>query len=172
MEWLWKTLKREDKIKIPSPYKVNIKDNIDKRLELENILEGFTQRKLAEWSIENAKRYTKYINIEDVDLQNSIITNTEETLYKRMNGLINAYELRQAGFLANQLSKQSKSEISEFAARVFAQAIATGHMRGHAIVSADYAVKVVNLQFDNADDAIVKERNEQIKLAYKIKANE
>ncbi|MEB7753249.1 putative immunity protein [Staphylococcus pseudoxylosus] len=164
-----KMLKREIKIKIPSQYKVKIKDESAKRLELEQILEGFTQKKLAEWSITNAKRFIEYIDIEDTNLQNSIISRAEETLYKRIQDLVSAYELRQIGFLANQLSKQSNSEISKFASRVFAQAIATGHMRGHAIVSSDYAIKVINLKYDNHKDSIVKERDEQINLANRLK---
>jgi hypothetical protein len=53
------------------------------------------------------------------------------------------------------------------AARVFIQAVATGHMRGHAIVAADYAVKVVNLLSPADIVAVRKEREKQMALAIK-----
>lgn len=55
-------------------------------------------------------------------------------------------------------------KISKFSSRVYAQAIATGHMRGHAIVSSDYAVKVVNLLNSNSRIEAVNERNKQMEL--------
>lgn len=41
-------------------------------------------------------------------------------------------------------------------------------MRGHAIVSSDYAIKVVNLKYDNCKDSIINERYEQINLANRL----
>lgn len=38
-------------------------------------------------------------------------------------------------------------------------------MRGHAIVSADYAVKVINLQSPDDKQAVIRERKQQIELA-------
>ena len=48
---------------------------------------------------------------------------------------------------------------------MFAQAIATGHMRGHAIVSSDYAIKVINLKYTNNYNIVINERNIQIEFA-------
>lgn len=132
-------------------------------------METFTQKELAEWAVTNAKRYTGYIDIGDNDLKNEIISGAEKTLNERKEGVASAYDLRQAGFLANKLSQKSQSEISKYAARVFAQAIATGHMRGHAIASSDYAIRVVNLEDENERNSIIKERDKQIGLAYKMK---
>ena len=78
---------------------------------------------------------------------------------------MNDYHLRQAGFLANTLAKKSVNDISKCSARVFAQAISTGHMRGHAIVSSDYAVKVKNLI--SACNVSSRERDIQIEIASK-----
>ncbi len=74
-------------------------------------------------------------------------------------------ELRQAGFLSSAAVAANKSTVSKYAARVFAQTVATAHMRGHAIVSADYAVKAINLQSPDDMQAVVRERNQQIELA-------
>ncbi len=158
-------LKEDDKIKIPTPYKVSIKDNLDKRIELEQILETLPQRELARWAIENAEIFIEYIDIDNEDFKYSIIQSSREILFRRINNEVNDYHLRQAGFLANTLAKKSVNDISKCSARVFAQAISTGHMRGHAIVSSDYAVKVKNLISDC--DVSLRERDIQIEIASK-----
>ena len=48
------------------------------------------------------------------------------------------------------------------------QAIATGHMRGHAVVSSDYAIKVMNLLFPDTMEKVEEERNRQIAIANQI----
>ena len=145
-------------IKIPAKYKIKIDDDLEKRIELELILEKLPQYYLSYWAITNAKRYIDDININNENLKNSIIEETLKALENRFEGKINAYNLRKAGFLANTLSKKSVSEVSKYAARVFAQAIATGHMRGHAIVSSDYAIKVINLKYTNNYNIVINER--------------
>lgn len=67
--------------------------------------------------------------------------------------------------MANKLSQQAQSQIGKYAASVFAQGVATGHMQGHAIVAADYAIKVRNLQSPDDMQRAVKERERQIELA-------
>lgn len=116
----------------------------------------------------NAEGFLADIDINNPSRQSEIIESTKLVLLKRINGLATAYEVRQSGFLANKLGEESVSETSKFAGRVFAQAIATGHMRGHAIVSADYAIKVINLKYPNDMDAVVAERERQIQLVAKI----
>lgn len=168
-EYAWNEHERqlyiEDRITVPSPYKIKIMDDMDKRIELEEILGGLTQRELAVWARKNADRFISYIDIGDEESKNAVILKTSDILSKRIDSKISAFELRKAGFLANTLAKNSINEISKLASRVYAQAIATGHMRGHAIVSSDYAVKVINLLNNNCKSEAVNERNKQIELA-------
>lgn len=64
------------------------------------------------------------------------------------------------------MAKESKPEASKYAARSFAQAIATGHMRGHAMVCSDYAVKLVNISNNSSvAEAATKERERQLRIA-------
>lgn len=42
---------------------------------------------------------------DDINLQNSIISRAEETLYKRIQGLVSAYELRQMSFFSKSIIK-------------------------------------------------------------------
>ena len=169
VEYAWNEHERqlyiENKLIIPSPYKIKIIDDVDERNKLEHILERLSQRELAIWAIKNAERFISYINIGDEKLKNDIISKTSGILQKRIDNKINAFELRKAGFLANTLAKNSINEISKFSSRIYAQAIATGHMRGHAIVSSDYAIKVINLLNNNSKVEVIKERGKQIELA-------
>lgn len=168
-EYAWNEHERqlyiEGRITIPSPYKIKISDDVAKRSELEQLLELLPQRELAIWAIKNAERFISYIDINDETSKCDIVSKTSDILQKRINSEISAFELRNAGFLANTLAKNSVNEISKFSSRVYAQAIATGHMRGHAIVSSDYAVKVVNLLHNRDVDEVSNERNKQIELA-------
>lgn len=52
------------------------------------------------------------------------------------------------------------------------QAISTAHMIGHAIVSADYTIKVRNLQEVDKLELVRQEREKQIRLAESFLVNE
>ena len=171
-EYAWndheRQLKADGLEKIPSPYKVKIVDVLAKRTQLEEAFAQLSQADLAKWAILNAERFIQDIDINDSQKKIKIITATKAMLLKRIDGQASAYELRQAGFLANTLAKEAVSETGKFAGRIFAQAIATGHMRGHAIISADYAIKVANLKHPNDMDTVIAERKQQIQLVSKI----
>ena len=168
-DYAWNAHEREcyenGQVSLPSPYKLKILDNGQKRLELEQILVQLPQKQLAQWAMQHATRYIALIDIGDDIEKQQILTQVQEVFEARLAGNVSAYELRKAGFLAQQLSQQAKSPVSKYAARVFSQAVATAHMRGHAIVSADYAVKVINMQSPDDMKAVISERKQQIRLA-------
>ena len=89
-----------------------------------------------------------------------------------MRNEISPHELRKVGFTANLLSKNAQNQIAKYTARVFVQAISTAHMIGHAIVSADYAIKVKNLQEVDKLELVRQEREKQIRLAESFLVNE
>lgn len=168
-EYAWNEHERQlyidNKMTLPSPYKIKIIDDVDKRNELEQILERLSQKELAIWARKNTETFIPYINVGDEEAKNDIISKTSDILQKRIDGKISAFELRKAGFLANTLAQNSLNEISKFSSRVYAQTIAAGHMRGHAIVASDYAVKVINLLNNNSKIEASNERKRQIELA-------
>ncbi|WP_438716051.1 putative immunity protein [Enterococcus sp. AZ109] len=63
------------------------------------------------------------------------------------------------------MAQESSSELSKYAARIFAQAVATDHMRGHALVSADYGIKVINLLFPMDLLQVTQQREMQLASA-------
>ena len=68
------------------------------------------------------------------------------------------HDVRQAGFQIHQLAKKAQDIVIQTSLRVVGQAIATGHMREHAMVASDYAIKVINLLFPNDVNAVKQER--------------
>lgn len=90
----------------------------------------------------------------------------------RIEGNIRAYDLREVGFTVNKLAKESKSDVSKYSARAFAQAITTGHMMGHALVSSDYAIKVTNLLIHNSLEATIEERERQLRIIDELQRQE
>lgn len=166
-EYSWNEWERNryinGEVKVPSDYKIKVTDIPQKRLELEKLLEQLPHSEVARWAVENARNFIE--DIENFADKESILEETLNVFQQRLEGKISAYQLRQAGFLANTLSKGSKADISKFAARVYAQAIASAHMRGHAVVSSDYAIKVIQLKGPKDLDRVRVERERQISLA-------
>lgn len=89
-----------------------------------------------------------------------------------MRNEISPHELRKVGFTANLLSKNAQNQIAKYTARVFVQAISTAHMIGHAIVSADYTIKVRNLQEVDNLELVRQEREKQVSIAASFIGNE
>lgn len=129
---------RETKGFTYSTPKIKIIDNHELRNRLEVMLEKLPQKFLAKWALKVAAEHLDHLDqqlVNDPRIDLGI-----ETLEKRIIGEIRAFDLRKVGFIVNELAKESTTEASKYAARSFAQAIATGHMRGHAMVCSDYAV--------------------------------
>jgi len=166
-EYAWN--KHEQQIKATNEFtysspKIKIVDNNELRNQLEETLEKLPQKLLAKWalsvSVENLEHLDQHL-VNDPRINLGIVT-----LEKRIAGDIRAFDLRKVGFIVNELAKESTTEASKYAARSFAQAIATGHMRGHAMVCSDYAVKLVNISNNSlVAEAATKERERQLRIA-------
>ncbi|NQX46117.1 hypothetical protein HQN87_12315 [Paenibacillus tritici] len=159
-------LKEEQTEFKPSNPKIKIIDNTELRNKIEEALEKMPQKLLAQWTLKVATPYLAYLD--DHLKDDSRINLGIDTLQKRIDGSIRASDLRKVGFVVNELAKESKSDISKYSARSFAQAIATGHMRGHALVSSDYAIKAINVLTDNSTDSSTKERERQLNILHEL----
>lgn len=164
-EYAWNKHEQKKKEQLEftnSQPKIKIVDNTNLRNKIEEELEKLSQKLLAQWALNVAVPYLDYLDSHLKD--DPRICLGIETLEKRLEKHIRAYDLRKVGFAVNELAKESKTEISKYSARSFAQAIATGHMRGHAMISSDYAIKAVNTLTNNSLDASTDERKRQLKI--------
>lgn len=137
--------------------KIKIKDMAELRRKLDQIYEDKSQIDLAKWALQ----LSKYIfSLIEYDYKNeSVIVDGFTINEKWQMGEARMHDVRQAGFKVHQLARESKDTVLQSALRVAGQAIGTGHMREHAMVASDYAIKVVNLKYPN-DMEVVKELRE------------
>ena len=144
-----------------SKVKIKIKDLVELREQLDCIYESKSQIQLAQWALNLAKHILELVNYEyktDTVIQDGFATNEKWQI-----GEARMHDVRQAGFKVHKLARESTDIITQNALRVVGQAIGTGHMREHAMVASDYAVKVINLKFAEDMEAVKKEREWQIR---------
>ncbi len=154
---------------MPTKPKIKIIDNSELRKEIDEIYENMNQINIAKWSLSMAKHILKIVNI-DYESINEI----EEGF--RINELwqikeARMYDVRQSGFKIHKLARACEDEIQKTAFRVVGQAVGTGHMKEHAMVASDYAVKTIGLITDNDHKAIRKEREWQLQTLKKLVEN-
>jgi len=148
-------------IAIATIVKIKIKDIVELREKLDLIYEHKSQIDLAKWALQLSKYIFSLIEYEYEN--ESVIVDGFTINEKWQIGEARMHDVRQAGFKVHQLAKESKDPVLQSALRVAGQAIGTGHMREHAMVASDYAIKVVNLKYPNDMEAVKELREWQIR---------
>lgn len=145
---------------MPTKVKIKIKDNTKLRKEIDELYEEMDQVSLSKWSLSMAKHI---LEIADID-------------YKRIPEIVEGFRInelwqvqearvhdtRQVGFKIHKVARECDSEIRKTALRVVGQAVGTGHMKEHAMVASDYAIKTIGLISSNDMEAITLEREWQL----------
>ena len=147
--------------------KIKILDNTDMRKILDGEYENSSQVKLCKYSILLSKHILELIKYPDMN--NDTIKEGFFVNEQWQKGNARMYDVRQVGLKIHRMAKASEDDITRTALRVVGQAVATGHMREHAMVSSDYAIKVINLLYPNDIDAVKNERSWQISCLKAIK---
>jgi hypothetical protein len=80
------------------------------------------------------------------------------------DGEANFQEARNVAGLILDMAREEKDPIKEKALRVIAQVAAIPHVKRHALIASDYAVKAINLMFPSDMDEVRKERVLQIEM--------
>lgn len=140
--------------------KIKIIDNDKIREKIDNIYEQQEQVVLAKWALEIAKHIIKITNLDaDKYPEISACFETNELWQK---GQARMHDVRLIGFKIHKLAREQNDIIKENVFRTIGQAVASGHMKEHSIVASDYAIKVINLLYDNDIAKINKERTWQL----------
>ncbi|MDO9186377.1 MAG: hypothetical protein Q7W13_10235 [Bacteroidia bacterium] len=140
--------------------KIKIVDNSNLRIEIDDLYEQTGKVDLAKWAIKCAKHILPFSDTEKHDktsIENGFKINELWQL-----GNASVHEVRQAGFKIHEVARQCKSEIAKNAIRTAGQAVGVGHMREHAMVCSDYAIKTIQLAFPDNIDKITEERQWQL----------
>ena len=145
---------------MPTKAKIKIIDNTELRKEIDEIYEKMDQINIAKWSLSMAKHILEIVNID----YNSINEIKEGFRINELWQIEKAriHDVRQAGFKIHKIARESDLEINKTALRVVGQAVASGHMREHAMVASDYAVKTIGLISFNNLELITLERQWQL----------
>lgn len=148
--------------------KLRIVDNEDLRKKIDKFYESMDHVSLAKWSLVLAKHILGMVDINHLligKIANAFKVNEEWQI-----GNVRVSDLRQAGFLIHDLARKNNSPIEKTALRVVGHAIASGHMKEHAMVASDYAIKLIGLIHNNDIKRIYDERNWQLGEMKKIKS--
>ena len=147
--------------------KIKINDDPDLRGELDKIYEKASQLQLCRYGLLLADHILS--SVDKTYLNNEIIKEGFQANKKWQNGEVRMHDVRQAGFKVHKLARESTDPVTVSATlRVACHAIATGHMKEHAMVASDYAIKVINLKYPDCIEEIRKERLWQIEQLKEI----
>lgn len=147
--------------------KIKITDDKELRNILDDEYESSSQITLCKYTLSLATHIMKMIKYQDID--NAIIKEGYLINQKWQMGDARMHDVRQAGFKIHEMAKACDDIIMQTALRVVGQAVSTGHMREHAMVASDYAIKVVSLLSPDDMEAVKQERIWQIEHLREIK---
>jgi hypothetical protein len=145
---------------MPTKVKIKIDDIPELRNTLDALYEKKTQVEIAQWALmlaEHILEMVGYDYVNDPAIQEGFRINRQWQA-----GTARIYDIRQMGFRVHQQAKTNSDPVVQAALRVAGQAIGTGHMREHAMVASDYAIKTINLKHPGSVSAVKKEREWQI----------
>ncbi len=136
--------------------KIKIIDDDIIRNKIDQLYEKQEQIILAKWSLEMAKHIIEITNF-DISKYSEIEEGFKiNELWQ--NGKVRMYDVRQIGFKIHKTARIQQNELDKNIVRVIGQAVASGHMREHSMVTSDYAIKVINILYNNDTEKIKEER--------------
>lgn len=145
---------------MPTKPKIRIIDNIDLRTEIDEFCGQTSQINLTKWAINCVKHILPHADFEGVNFTTVKLGFETNELWQI--GKASVHEVRQAAFKIHEVARQCKSEIVKNAFRAAGQAVSVGHMKEHAIVCSDYAIKTIQLAFPDQLAKVTKERQWQL----------
>lgn len=155
---------------MPTKPKITIRDNAELRAEIDKLCEITEKVEWAKWSIMCAKHILPLSKVENIDM-NEIESGIEINELWQV-GRASVYDVRQAGFRIHAVARSCKTEIGKNAIRTVWHAVATGHMREHAMVCCDYAIKTIQWAFPNDQEQITEERIWQLEALRWVRAED
>ncbi len=162
------TARREKSKKGSNLEDVNIVKKLDDIPELKSKLIDVFDTKTHR----NVSRYSLLLADHILQLTDISIDETIEVCYsvnrRWQDGDAKFQEARDAAFLMHELARKEKDPVKEKALRVMGQVAATPHVKRHALIASDYAVKVINLMYPGNLDEVRKERELQIELMKRV----
>ena len=149
--------------------KISIADDPALREKLDQEYEPASKKQLFKYALELAEHIRELIN--DSAPDHAAVRRGFLVSELWQKGIARVQDIRRASFSIHQMAKTSEDAVVRAGLRVIGHAIATGHMREHAMVASDYAIRVINLLDPDNTEAVRKERLWQIDHLKKAKAD-
>lgn len=140
--------------------KIKITDNRGIRTEIGQLAELLNHGDLVQWALICAKHILLHSKIELS--ANEIVAQSLDTMELWQKGKATIQQVRSIGLKIHTLAQQCKAAVDKAALQTIEQAVAVAHMRGRAMVCADYAIKTVQLAHPDRLDKITSERHWQL----------
>ena len=135
--------------------KIRIDDDPELRSRLEAKVLSSGNKVLALWAMGLAEHVAS--SIEDSDSVGEAISLCSEVVDGFIDGSMDVGEIRRRGFAVHALARDSEG-VEQAVIRTIGQALSVCHMRDHAMVASDYAVKVTNILYPGDMGAVSEER--------------
>jgi len=147
--------------------KIRIADDAEQRDRLYRLLVAQNQHDLATWAMQCVQHILPLLP----DAVEADAVHDAFGLLKRwQNGQADVAQLRQTGFALHKLAKEQQNPVATAVLRAAGQAVGVGHMKEHAPVCGDYAVKAVGLVNGQNPQAVSQERQWQLEQLRQITA--
>lgn len=140
--------------------KIKIIDNSTLRAEIDALYEQANQICLSNWAIKCVRHILQFS--ENSKVNSKVIDNGFTIIELWKTGKARVYEVRQAAFKIHEVARNCESEIEKNAMRTVGHAVAVGHLKQHAMVCSDYAIKTIQLISPENFDKITEERQWQL----------
>ena len=147
--------------------KIRIADDAEQRNRLCRLLVAQNQHDLATWAMQCVQHILPLLpNAVEADA----VHDAFDLLKRWQNGQADVTQLRQTGFALHKLAKEQKNPVATAVLRAAGQAVGVGHMKEHAPVCGDYAVKAVGLANGQNPQTVSQERQWQLEQLQQIAA--
>jgi hypothetical protein len=141
--------------------KIKIIDNTALRAKIDELYEHLNQISLSKWAIKCAQHI-----LEDITIKNNVIAeinNGFATNELWQIGKASVADVRRAAFKIHKLARIIENESQKSALRTAAHAIATAHVKEHAMICSDYAIKTIQLLYPDRLHKVTEERQWQLR---------
>lgn len=141
--------------------KIKIADIDDLRIQIDRLYETLPPQAVARWALQIAKHIMEVASLDETqypEIEEAISTNQ-----KWQMNLASVYDVRQAGLKIHKIAREQTDEERTCVLRIIGQAVSSGHMKEHAMVASDYAVKFMNLRYPGDLEKVREEREWQLK---------
>lgn len=137
-----------------------IKDDTELREELQKIYESKSHKEMVKYSLLLGRHIMEITNTQPCEE----IKQAHEISQKWLEGKAKFQEARAAAIKIHRLAHNEEDPIMEKVFRIMVQVAAAPHVKNHALIASDYAIKLINAMYPDNDEEVSRERQMQIKL--------